>query len=171
MTVIYVDSPYAMTRYVSNQKTALTYDSLQLFSSFTQGGTIPFFVRYQYSANLIVTGGTAANPVYGGWGPLDETVDKMMATPGLRFIFNLAYLPKFWLAIDKNGNNVGRGNGILPDGPAMATLAAAVTNRYTNLINSGKIILQIGNEEYDTALNGSVGGKILAPTFNYAAQA
>ena len=40
------------------------------------------------------------------WGPLDETMDKIMATPGLRMIFNLAYAPAWWQAIDATGKYV-----------------------------------------------------------------
>ena len=165
----YADSPYAHTRYVSGQKAAISADTLRLYASYTQGGTIPFTVRYQYSAKYIITAGTPSNPTYGGWGPLDETVDKINGTPGLKLMVNLAYLPHQWLAIDRNGNFVGynAATAVLPDGPAMAIFAAKLAQRYGDLIQ----YYQIGNEEYDTALNGSVGGTILAPTFNYAAAA
>jgi hypothetical protein len=162
-TLVYNTSPYACTIYVSGQKTALDYERLQQFAAFTQGGTIPFTIRYQYSANYVITAGSPSNPTYGGWGPLDETVDKVNGIPGLRLLVNLAYFPSNWLAIDATGKNVGYGNGILPDGPAMATFAAAISQRYGNRID-----YQIGNEEYDTGLNGPIGGTILAQTCNYA---
>jgi len=167
MPTVYSDSSYCATIYVSGQKPALSADRLATFASFTNGGTIPFYIRWQYSWKYIET----SKNVYGGWGPLDETVDKINGTPGLRLILNLAYAPSWWLALDATGKNVGYGNGILPDGPAMATFAAAVTTRYTSYINSGRFILQIGNEEYDTNLNGAIGGTIQAQAFNYAVPA
>src|SRR5437016_4039513 len=105
MTTVYQDSPYAVTVYVSGQKPALSYDRLQLFSSFTQGGTIPFYIRWSYSWKYIET----TKNVYGGWGPLDETVDKINATPGLRLLLDISYAPQWWLALDATGKNVGYG--------------------------------------------------------------
>ena len=101
MTTIYTDSPYCCTIYVSGQKNVLSADRLATFASFTNGGTIPFYIRWQYSAKYAIDGGsTPSHPAYNGFGPLDETVDKIMATPGLRLILNLAYLPTSWCALD-----------------------------------------------------------------------
>jgi len=66
MPTVYSDSSYACTIYVSGQKPALSADRLTTFASFTQGGTIPFYIRWQYSWKYIET----SKNVYGGWGHL-----------------------------------------------------------------------------------------------------
>lgn len=156
MTTVYQDSPYGTTIYVGSGKAALNYEQLQVFASLTNGGSIPFTVRYQYLWKYTET----SQGVYNGFGPLDEVVDKVNAIPGLKLLLPIAGAPSWWCNIDANGNNMGYGNGILPDGPAMANFAAIVAQRYGNRI----AFYQCANEEYDTLVHS---GAILAPVFNY----
>jgi len=163
MTTVYADSPYGMTQSVSGNKQALTSEWLQQFAAFTNGGTIPFWIRYQYKVNFIITGGTKDNPTYGGWGPLDETVDKINAIPGLRILLPIQQFPQFMLSIDGTGKEVGYGDptAVLPKWDIYATVSAVIAQRYGNRMH----MWQIGNEEYDIQAHN---GAVLAPVFNAA---
>src|SRR4051812_50184693 len=103
MTTVYADSPYGMTQSVSGNKQALTSEWLQQFAAFTNGGTIPFWIRYQYKVNFIITGGTKDNPTYGGLGTLGEKNDKNKSISGLRIFLAFFQIPQFFLSIAGNG--------------------------------------------------------------------